>query len=407
MSSPLSHIRVLDLSRHLAGPWAAQMLADLGADVIKVERPKVGDDMRHFGPPFAKGPDGQETKESPFFLAANRGKRSVTIDIASKEGQALIRRMVQHCDVVIENYRVGTLTRYGLGYDDLKAIKPDLVYCSVTGFGQAGPYKDHAGYDAIFQAMSGIMSVTGVPDGEAGGGPLKTGMAVSDMSAGLYSSIALLAALMHRERTGVGQHLDMALLDTSMALLAVENMRHLLLGEVPQRLGHVSRNMVPAQQFECADGYLILSVGTNDQFQKLMVIMGQPELGTDERFATNTARRKHRDVLLPLLEQLFRTQPVAHWISQLGAAAIPSAPVNHIGQVFQDPHVQQRGMRKEIDHPTVGRMPLLGNPIKFSVTPVQYRRAPPTLGQHTAEVLREFAGADDAQLQALADKEVI
>lgn len=407
MKAPLSHIRVLDLSRQLAGPWSAQMLADFGADVIKVERPKVGDDMRHYGPPFLKGPDGKETQECPFFLAANRNKRSVTIDIGSKEGQDLIRRMVAHCDVVIENYKVGTLQRYGLGYEDLKKIKPDLVYCSVTGYGQDGPYRDRAGYDSVLQAMSGIMSITGEPDDVPGGGPQKTGMPVSDFSAGLYATVSMLAALMHRERTGEGQYIDIALLDTSMSLLPVEILRHLQLGETPKRLGLKSRNMVPAQAFHCADGQLVLAVGTDDQFRKLMQGLGRAEIGTDPRFETNRLRKQNRDALIPLLEELFKQQSVAHWVDTLSARAVPCGSVNDISQVFKDPHVRHRGMRMEMDHPTIGKVPLLGNPAKLSVTPPTYRRAPPLLGQHTREVLREFAGADDAMLVQLADKEVI
>jgi crotonobetainyl-CoA:carnitine CoA-transferase CaiB-like acyl-CoA transferase len=407
MNSPLSHIRVLDLSRQLAGPWSAQMLADYGADVIKVERPKVGDDMRHYGPPWVKDADGNDTEECPFFLAANRGKRSVTIDIGSPEGQDLIRRMVVHCDVVIENYRVGTLKRYGLGYDDLKKIKPGLVYCSITGFGQDGPYKDRAGYDSVLQAMSGIMSITGEPDDRPGGGPQKTGMPVSDFSAGLHATVSMLAALMHRERTGEGQHIDIALLDTSMSLLPVEILRHLLLGEVPQRLGLMSRNMVPAQAFDCADGQIILAVGTDDQFQKLMKVLGNPGLAHDERFATNRARKKHREELVPVLSGIFATRPVAEWVKALTDLAVPCGPVNDIGQVFQDPHVQHRGMKTEMDHPTVGRLSLLGNPAKLSGTPVRYRRPPPLLGQHTAEILQEFAGASEELLATLAAKSVI
>ena len=407
MSSPLSHIRVLDLSRQLAGPWSAQMLADFGADVIKVERPKVGDDMRHYGPPWVKDPEGNDTDECPFFLAANRGKRSVTIDIGSKEGQELIRRMVAHCDVFIENYRVGTLQRSGLGYEDLKKIKPDLVYCSITGFGQDGPYKDRAGYDSVLQAMSGIMSITGEPDGQPGGGAQKTGMPVSDFSAGLYATVSMLAALMHRERTGEGQYIDIALLDTSMSLLPVEILRHLLLGEVPQRLGLMSRNMVPAQAFDCADGQIILAVGTDDQFQKLMKVLGRPDVAKDSRFVTNKTRKQNREALIPPLKEIFLTQTVAHWVEALCALAVPCGPVNDISQVFKDPQVQHRGMKTEMDHPTVGRLTLLGNPAKLSATPVRYRRPPPLLGQHTQEILREFAGADDDLLAKLAEKSVI
>ncbi len=407
MKGALSHIRVLDLSRHLAGPWCAQMLGDMGATVIKVERPGAGDDVRSFGPPFIKDKNGNDTRQSPFFYAANRNKQSVTIDLASPEGQELVRAMAAKCDVLIENYRAGTLKRYGLGYDDIKKIRPDIVYCSVTGFGQTGPYRDRAGYDSVFQAMGGMMSITGWPDGEPGGGPLKAGSAISDMTAGMYASIAVLGALNYRAVSGEGQHIDMALLDSQVAALSVENTRHLLLGEVPGRLGHVSRNMVPTQTFKCKDAHLVLAVGNDGQFAKFIAIMGHPEMAKDERFAKNAARVKNRPELTEVLDKIFLTRTVAEWIDALAPAGVPCGAVNNIKQVFEDPQIQYRGMRVEIEHPELGMLPAVANPIKFSATPIQYRRAAPTLGEHTKEVLKEYANVDDAQLAELQRKGVI
>ena len=407
MKGALSHIHVLDLSRHLAGPWCAQMLGDMGATVIKVERPGAGDDVRSFGPPFIKDKDGNDTRQSPFFYAANRNKKSVTIDLASPEGQELVRTLAAKSDVLIENYRAGTLTRYGLGYEDIKKVRPDIVYCSVTGFGQTGPYRDRAGYDSVFQAMSGMMSITGLPDGEPGGGPLKTGSAISDMTAGMYSSIAVLGALNYRAVSGEGQYIDMALLDAQVAGLSVENTRHLLLDEVPGRLGHISRNMVPTQTFKCKDAYLVLAVGNDGQFSKFIAIMGHPELAKDERYAKNAARIKNRLALTTVLDEIFLTRTVAEWIATLAPAGVPCGAVNNIKQVFEDPHVQSRGMRVEIEHPTLGKFPAVANPIKFSATPIQYRSAPPMLGEHTAEVLKEYANVDGARLEELRRKGVI
>ena len=407
MAGALSHIRVLDLSRHLAGPWAAQMLADLGAEVIKVERPGVGDDVRSFGPPFLKDKNGSETKESAFFFSANRGKKSVTIDISTPEGQDIVRRLAAKSDVVIENYRVGTLVRYGLGYDDLKAIKSDIIYCSITGFGQDGPYRHWAGYDSIFQAMGGLMSITGVPDGEPGAGPLKTGMAIADMMAGMYASFAIAGAIAHRDVSGQGQYIDVALFDSQVAALTVENLRYLLLGEISQRLGHVSRNMVPTQSFKCKDGHLVLSVGNDSQFAKFAELMGRPELARDERFATLPARRRNRDALIPILDEIFLTRTVSAWMDVLAPAAIPCGSVNNVKQVFEDPQVRHRKMRIEVEHPVLGTVPLVANPIKYSTTPIEYRSAPPMLGEHTREVLRDFAGIEADAMDELARKGVI
>ncbi|MBI4189491.1 MAG: CoA transferase [Betaproteobacteria bacterium] len=407
MAGALSHIRVLDLSRHLAGPWAAQMLADLGAEVIKVERPGVGDDVRSFGPPFLKDKNGSETKESAFFFSANRGKKSVTIDISTPEGQDIVRRLAAKSDVVIENYRVGTLVRYGLGYDDLKAVRSDIIYCSITGFGQDGPYRHWAGYDSIFQAMGGLMSITGVPDGEPGAGPLKTGMAIADMMAGMYAAFAIAGAIAHRDVSGQGQYIDVALFDSQVAALTVENLRYLLLGEIPQRLGHVSRNMVPTQSFQCKDGHLVLSVGNDSQFAKFAELMGRPELARDERFATLPARRRNRDVLVPILDEIFLTRTVSAWTDVLAPAAIPCGSVNNVKQVFEDPQVRHRKMRIEVEHPVLGAVPLVANPIKYSTTPIEYRSAPPMLGEHTREVLRDFVGIEADAMDELARKGVI
>lgn len=406
MAGALSHIRVLDLSRHLAGPWAAQMLADMGAEVIKVERPDVGDDVRSFGPPFLRDKSGAETAETAFFFATNRNKKSVTVDISSPEGQEIIRRLAKQCDVLIENYRVDTLPRYKLGYEDLKAIKPDIVYCSVTGFGQDGPYRHQAGYDSIFQAMGGLMSITGQPDGEPGGGPMKAGFAVADMMTGMYSSIAILGALVHRSISGQGQYIDMALFDVQVAALSIENVRFLLLGEVVQRAGNVSRNMVPTQPFRCQDGYLQISVG-NAQFARFIEIMGRPDLAADERFATGASRRKNRLALIAILEPIFLRQPVAHWIEVLAPAQVPCGAVNNIKQVFEDPQVRHRKMQIEVDHPRLGTVPLVANPIKYSRTPIEYRTAPPTLGQDTRAVLRDMAKVGDQEFAELKAKGVI
>ncbi len=407
MPGALSHIRVLDLSRHLAGPWAGQMLADFGAEVIKVERPGAGDDVRSFGPPFLKDRDGRETKESPFFFAANRGKKSVTIDISRPEGQEIVKRLAAKSDVVLENYKVGTLERYGLAYRHLKAIRPDIVYCSITGFGQTGPYRDRAGYDFIFQAMGGLMSITGLPDGEPGGGPLKTSMAVADLMTGMYASIAVLTALVHRSVSGLGQHIDLALLDAQVAALTVENLRYLLLGEIPQRIGNVSRNLVPTQSFGCQDGHMVISVGNDGQFAKLAEVLERPELARDDRFATNAARRRNRDALIPMLDAMFRQRPVKFWVESLGSAGIPCGPVNDIKQVFEEPQVVERGMRVEVSHPVLGAVPLVANPVRFSETAIQYRSAPPTLGEHTHAVLIDLLGLEGRAIDDLARKGVI
>ena len=404
MAGPLVDVRVLDLTRQLAGPWAAQMLGDLGAEVIKVERPKVGDEVRSFGPPFIKDKDGNETREAPFFYGGNRNKKSISIDLGNADGQQLVRRLAAECDVVIENYKVGTLARYGLGYEHLSAIRPDLVYCSVTGFGQTGPYRDQPGYDSVLQAMGGLMSINGYPDGEPGAGPMRVGIAVADIMTGMYSSIAILGALHHRQRTGEGQHIDMALFDVQVASLTIENLRYLLLGEIPKPTGNVSRNLVPTQLFKCKDGRQIsITIGNDGQFAKLCKLMGRPELADDAQFKTGAARRANRTKLIPIVELLFLTRGAAEWTELLGPGGVPCGRVNNIEEVFQNPQVIERGMRVELPHERIGKIPMVANPIKYSKTKLEYRLAPPMLGQHTRQVLHEMLGMEEAEIERLSE----
>ncbi len=397
MPKALGHIRVLDLSRVLAGPWCSQNLADLGADVIKIERPGVGDDTRAWGPPYAKDADGFDTSEAAYYLAANRGKRSVTVDIASPEGQALIRELVLQSDVVLENYKVGQLKRYGLDYDSLSALKPGLVYCSVTGFGQDGPYAHRAGYDFLIQGMGGLMSITGERDDLPGGGPQKAGVAITDLMTGMYATVAVLAALTHRDRTGDGQHIDMALLDTQVAMLANMGSNYLNSGKPPKRWGNAHANIVPYQTFAAADGHIIVATGNDGQYQKFVEAGQRPDLGADPRFATNPLRVKHRDVLVPLLAEMVKTRTRDEWIAQLEAVGVPCGPINDLADVFDNPQVQARGVAIEMNHPAAGKVKLVRSPMKLSVTPAEAALPPPMLGQHTDEVLRELLGrsADD------------
>jgi len=403
----LGHIRVLDLSRVLAGPWCSQNLADLGADVIKIERPGNGDDTRAWGPPYAKDADGNDTSEAAYYLSANRGKRSVTVDIASSEGQALLRELVKHCDVVLENFKVGHLKRYGLDYDTLKAIKPDLVYCSITGFGQDGPYAHRAGYDFLIQGMGGLMSVTGERDDLPGGGPQKAGVALTDLMTGMYATVAVLAALTHRDRTGEGQHIDMALLDTQVAMLANMGSNYLNSGKPPKRWGNAHANIVPYQTFACADGHIIVATGNDGQYQKFVEAGGRPELGLDERFATNPLRVKNRDVLVPILAEMVKEKPRDEWIALLESVGVPCGPINDLGEVFANEQVQAREVAIELPHPKAGKVKLVRNPIRMSATPATSDKAPPLLGQHTDEVLRDVLGRSDADIAALRDKGVL
>lgn len=403
----LSHIRVLDLTRVLAGPWCAQTLADFGADVIKVERPGAGDDTRHWGPPYLKDADGADTAEAAYYLAANRNKRSVTVDIATPEGQQIVRELAAQSDVVLENYKVGQLKKYGLDYDSLRAVKPDLVYCSVTGFGQTGPYAHRAGYDFIVQGIGGFMSITGERDGEPGGGPQKAGVAIADLATGLYSTIAVLAALAHRDRTGEGQYIDMALLDVQVALLANMNTNFLASGKPPVRWGNAHPNIVPYQTFQTRDGWIIVAVGNDGQFRKFVEAGGRPELADDERFATNPSRVRHRDTLVPILAEMVKARDKADWIGALEAAGVPCGPINDLDEVFDNEQVVARGMQVSLPHPCGADAKLVRNPIRMSATPPEARTAPPMLGAQTDDVLRDMLGYDDAKIAALRAKQAI
>jgi crotonobetainyl-CoA:carnitine CoA-transferase CaiB-like acyl-CoA transferase len=408
----LDGIRVLDLSRVLAGPWCTQTLADLGADVIKVERPGTGDDTRTWGPPFLKDRAGQDTAEAAYYLGTNRNKRSLTCDIAHPEGQALIRELALHCQVFVENFKVGDMARYGLDYASLRAINPRIVYCSVTGFGQTGPYRERAGYDYAIQGMGGLMSITGERD-DLGGGPQKVGVAVSDLFTGMYATVGILAALRHAERTGEGQHVDMALLDTQVAMLANLGANYLVSGKVPGRAGNAHQNIVPYQVFEvapAADGHkdhLILAVGNDSQFAKFCQVAGRPELAADPRFAKNQDRVRHRDVLVPMLETVMKARPKADWLAALEAAKVPCGAINNLAEVFADPHVQERAMVREWEHPLAGNVRLVASPLKLSATPVRADHVPPLLGQHTEQVLREVLGFDDERIAGLREQEVL
>ncbi len=390
---PLTGVRVLDLSRVLAGPWAGQLLADLGADVVKVEKPGAGDDTRAWGPPYLKDPSGRDTSEASYFLCANRNKRSVAIDIATPEGQAQVRALAQQADVLLENFKVGGLERYGLDHASLTAANPRLVYCSITGFGQTGPYAARAGYDFLIQGMGGLMSVTGQPDGEPGAGPQKVGVALTDIMTGLYATIAVQAALAEREKSGLGQHIDLALLDVQIACLANQASNYLAGGLVPRRMGNAHPNIVPYQAFPTADGDIILAVGNDSQFAKFCIVAGHPEWSGDERFASNAQRVANRAVLVPLLRQATVMRTSADWIAALEAAGVPCGPINRIDEVFADPQVKARGLQMALPHPLAGQVPLVANPIRLSGSPVAYQRPPPLLGEHTEEVLAQWLGA--------------
>ncbi len=403
----LDGVRVLDLSRILAGPWATQVLADFGADVIKVERPGVGDDTRTWGPPYLKDAVGNDSSESAYYLCANRGKRSVAIDFTTGEGQALLRELVAHCDVLVENYKVGGLKKYGLDFASLQAINPKLVYCSITGYGQDGPYAQRAGYDAAIQAIGGLMSVTGEPDGAPGAGPQKVGVAATDLMTGMYAATAILAALRHAERTGVGQQIDLALLDTQVAWLANQASNYLVGGVVPTRQGTAHPNIVPYQVMPATDGYFMLAVGNDGQFARLCEVIGEPGLATDPRYATNNARVANRELLVPHLQQILSTRPAAEWLAALEQAVVPANPVNRIDQVFADPQVQARGLRIELPHAGGGTVPMVRNPLKFSATPLRYEQAAPVLGQHTSAVLEEVLAIDGERLRVLRELGVV
>jgi crotonobetainyl-CoA:carnitine CoA-transferase CaiB-like acyl-CoA transferase len=407
MPGALSHIRVLDLSRVLAGPWAGQILADLGAEVIKVERPGVGDDTRHWGPPFLKDAQGENTSEAAYYLSANRNKQSLTVDFTQAEGQRLVREMVAKADILIENFKVGGLAAYGLDYAALKELNPKLIYCSITGFGQDGPYAKRAGYDFMIQGLGGLMSLTGRADDEAGAGPVKVGVALTDILTGLYSSAAILAALASRDQTGKGQHIDMALLDVQVACLANQAMNYLTTGVAPRRLGNAHPNIVPYQDFPTADGDIILTVGNDGQFRKFCEVAGLPALAVDPRFSTNQARVAHRAELIPLLRQATVFKTTAEWLAALEQAGVPCGPINDLQQVFADPQVQARGLRVELPHPLAGSVPQVASPIRLSATPVQYRNAPPLLGEHTEQVLQQWLGLSLEQIEQLRQAGVL
>ncbi len=408
----LDGIRILDLSRVLAGPWCTQTLADLGADVIKIERPGSGDDTRTWGPPFLKDSDGHDTAEAAYYLGTNRNKRSVTCDIAQPAGQALIRELVAHCDVFVENFKVGDMARYGLDYASLRGLNPRLVYCSVTGFGQTGPYSERAGYDYAVQGMGGLMSVTGERD-DIGGGPQKVGVAVADLFTGMYATVAILAALRHAERTGEGQHVDMALLDTQVAMLANLGANYLVSGKAPGRAGNAHQNIVPYQVFEVAPAagntkdHLILAVGNDGQYAKFCAVAGRPELASDPRYARNQDRVRNRGELVPLLEGIMKTRTKADWLAALEAAKVPCGAINNLAEVFADPHVQERGMVTEWPHPLKDGLRLVASPMKLSATPVRTDLAPPLLGQHTTQVLRDVLNYPDEKLSELKEGKVI
>jgi crotonobetainyl-CoA:carnitine CoA-transferase CaiB-like acyl-CoA transferase len=405
--SSLSGVRVLDLSRVFSGPWAAQMLADFGADVIKVERPGRGDDVRHQG--FkVKDEAGKDSGERSSFVAMNRGKRSITVDMSQAAGQALIRDLAAKCDILIENFKAGDLSRYGLDYASLKEVNPRLVYCSISGFGQSGPYSHLPGYDPIFQSMSGLMALTGQEEGTPGSGPLRVGYSVSDITAGFYATSAMLAALRHRDVvSGEGQHIDLALLDAQVAAISHVAMSYLATGEQPERLGNASAITCPWQSFTCADGDIMIAVGNDTQFAAFCKVLGAPEMATDERFKTNPLRAGNRTVLVPLIADILKTRTVNDWYVAFDAANVPSGPINGFAEVFADPQIRHREMLLRLPHATAGSVPQVANPVKFSATPVEYTRGPPVLGQHTAEVLRDVLGMDDAAISELQHSKVV
>ena len=402
----LKGLKVLDMSRILAGPWVGQTLADLGAEVIKIERPGAGDDTRSWGPPFLVDAQGREAADSAYFLCANRNKKSVTIDMTREEGRQALVALAQRSDVLIENYKLDGLKQYGLDYESLKKINPRLIYCSITGFGQTGPYASRAGYDFLIQGMGGLMSITGVKDGEPGAGPQKVGVALTDIMTGLYSTVGILAALAYRERTGRGQHLDMALLDVQIAALANQGSNFLVSGKAPGRMGNAHPNIVPYQDFPTKDGHMVIAVGNDAQFSRLCEAAGQPQMALDPRFANNKARVLHRAELIEALKALTTERTTAQWIQILEAQGVPCGPINTIDQVFEDPHVQSRGLRQMVESAAYGPVPIVANPIRMSETPVRYHSAPPVLGEHTREVLCGVLGMSAAEVDRLQAERV-
>jgi formyl-CoA transferase len=406
-SGPLAGIRVLDLSRILAGPWCGQIFADLGADVIKVERPGKGDDTRAWGPPFLKDRDGKETREAAYFMCANRGKQSITLDIAKPEGQAIARELAQQADVLIENYKVGDLKRYGLDYDTLSTLNPRLIYCSITGFGQTGPFRERAGYDFMVQGMGGMMSITGERDDLPGGGPQKAGVAIADLMTGMYATVGLLAALEERHRSGKGQYIDMALLDTQVAWLANQNTNYLIGGEVPKRLGNAHPNVVPYQTFPTADGDVIIAVGNDGQFKRFCEAAGIPQLVSDSRFVNNTKRIENRDACSAAIAPAMKSKTTAEWIAVLEPLGVPCGPIHRLDEVFANPQIRARQMQVDVPHPLSGTVPLVANPIKFSRTPLRYDVPPPMLGEHTDQVLQQVLGKSPDEVSELRRKGIL
>ncbi|MBI4194765.1 MAG: CoA transferase [Betaproteobacteria bacterium] len=403
----LAGVRVLDMSRILAGPWAGQVFADLGAEVIKVERPGKGDDTRGWGPPFLKDASGADSETAAYFLCTNRGKKSVTLDISRPEGQDVARELARECDVLIENYKVGDLKRYGLDYETLSALNPRLVYCSITGFGQTGPFRERAGYDFMVQGMGGLMSITGERDDRPGGGPQKVGVAIADLMTGMYSTVAILSALHERQASGKGQCIDMALLDTQVAWLANQNLNYLVSGKPPKRLGNAHPNIVPYQTFPTRDGDLILAIGNDSQFAKFCEVAGIPDVPADPRFRDNPSRVDNRDACEAAIAPAIIKKTTAEWVALLEPLGVPCGPINRLDEVFANPQVVHRGLRVELPHPISGTAPGVANPIKFSRTPCVYENAPPLLGQHTEEVLHGLLRKSDAEIAALRGKGVI
>lgn len=406
-AKPLSGMRVLDLSRILAGPWCGQVLADLGAEVIKVERPGRGDDTRAWGPPFLKDAKGQDTTESAYYLCANRGKQSITLDIAKPQGQALIKDLARHSDILLENYKVGDLKRYHLDYESLSAINPRLIYCSITGFGQTGPLHERAGYDFMVQGMGGLMSITGERDDRPGGGPQKAGVAIADLMTGMYASVAILAAVAERYRSGCGQYIDMALLDTQVAWLANQNTNYLIGGTVPTRMGNAHPNVVPYQTFRTQDGNLILAIGNDGQFQRFCHAASLPELASDPRCSTNALRVTNRDHCIKAITPAMQLKTTAAWVRMLEPLGVPCGPIDELDTVFANPQIQHRGMQVNVPHPLSGQVPLVANPIQFSRTPLDYTVHPPLLGEHTEHILSTVLGKTSAEIASLRESGIV
>ena len=407
MPGPLAHLTVLDLSRVLAGPWCTQLLADLGATVIKVERPGSGDDTRAWGPPYLKDADGRDTTESAYYLSCNRGKQSVAVDFTQADGQRIVRDLAQRVDVLVENYKVGGLAKYGLDYASVAPVNPRLVYCSITGFGQDGPYADRAGYDFIIQGLAGFMSVTGERDDLPGGGPQKAGIAISDLMTGMYAAVAVLAALAALERTGRGAFIDTCLFDSAVAMMATLNLNYLVTGNPPQRAGNAHQNIVPYQAFACADGHLILAVGNDAQFAKFCAVAGHPAWARDPRYATNAERVRRRDEIVPLIAGVMQSRTRAEWQAALEPQGVPCGPINTLDQVFANPQAIARGLRFNLPHAMAGLVPQVATPIRYDGTPLAYDRPPPLLGEQTAAVLRDWLGLDAAAVKSLVDRGVV